>query len=80
MTKAIFLSVGATGFEPTTPWSQTRYSTGLNYTPNALFFKSGAKVRKKINSQFTIHNDKSIINKNSQLAIHNSQLFTICEP
>ena len=26
--------VGRTGFEPATPWSQTRYSTGLNYLPN----------------------------------------------
>jgi hypothetical protein len=25
--------VGRTGFEPATPWSQTRYSTGLNYLP-----------------------------------------------
>ena len=27
-------SVGAPGFEPGTPWSQTRYTTGLCYTPN----------------------------------------------
>ena len=26
--------VGRTGFEPATPWSQTMYSTGLNYLPN----------------------------------------------
>ena len=26
--------VGATGFEPATPWSQTRYATGLRYAPN----------------------------------------------
>lgn len=26
-------NVGRTGFEPATPWSQTRYSTGLNYLP-----------------------------------------------
>ena len=25
--------VGRTGFEPATPWSQTTYSTGLNYLP-----------------------------------------------
>jgi site-specific DNA recombinase len=25
--------VGRTGFEPATPWSQTKYSTGLNYLP-----------------------------------------------
>ena len=28
--------VGRTGFEPATPWSQTRYSTGLNYLPCLL--------------------------------------------
>ena len=27
------LLVGALGFEPRTPWSQTRYTTGLCYTP-----------------------------------------------
>ena len=27
--------VGVTGFEPATPWSQTRCATGLRYTPNA---------------------------------------------
>ena len=26
-------SVGATGFEPATTWSQTRRATGLRYTP-----------------------------------------------
>ncbi len=31
--------VGAKGFEPSTPWSQTRCATGLRYTPSA------AKVR-----------------------------------
>lgn len=30
--------VGRTGFEPATPWSQTTYSTGLNYLPNILLF------------------------------------------
>ncbi len=45
-TISFFLSVGATGFEPTTPWSQTRYSTGLNYTPKAFIFsKAVAKLR-----------------------------------
>jgi hypothetical protein len=29
----LFHLVGRTGFEPATPWSQTRYSTGLNYLP-----------------------------------------------
>ena len=30
--------VGRTGFEPATPWSQTRYSTGLNYLPKSSEF------------------------------------------
>ena len=30
-----FCKVGVTGFEPATPWSQTRCATGLRYTPNA---------------------------------------------
>ena len=34
--------VGALGFEPRTPWSQTRYTTGLCYTPN--FFKTNTFV------------------------------------
>jgi hypothetical protein len=34
--------VGRTGFEPATPWSQTRYSTGLNYLPNFLFCRKSA--------------------------------------
>ena len=36
--------VGRTGFEPATPWSQTRYSTGLNYLPNC-FLERVAKVK-----------------------------------
>ncbi len=28
------LSVGKTGFEPATPWSQTRCATGLRYFPS----------------------------------------------
>ena len=27
-------AVGKTGFEPATPWSQTRCATGLRYFPN----------------------------------------------
>ena len=40
----IKLPVGRTGFEPATPWSQTTYSTGLNYLP---FFalKDGKDIR-----------------------------------
>ena len=29
--------VGRTGFEPATPWSQTRCATGLRYSPNILY-------------------------------------------
>ena len=29
-----FQTVGKTGFEPATPWSQTRCATGLRYFPN----------------------------------------------
>jgi hypothetical protein len=31
------LFVGKTGFEPATPWSQTRCATGLRYFPNFGF-------------------------------------------
>jgi hypothetical protein len=37
MKHALAGEVGAPGFEPGTPWSQTRYTTGLCYTPNKLF-------------------------------------------
>ena len=30
-------SIGKTGFEPATPWSQTKYSTKLSYFPNNLY-------------------------------------------
>ncbi len=32
--KAMVGRVGKTGFEPATPWSQTRCATGLRYFPN----------------------------------------------
>ena len=35
--RGLICFVGRTGFEPATPWSQTRYSTGLNYLPNTLY-------------------------------------------
>ncbi len=35
--------VGRTGFEPATPWSQTTYSTGLNYLPNEVSITSGGE-------------------------------------
>ena len=38
----LLISVGATGFEPATAWSQTRSATGLRYTP--LFPIASAKV------------------------------------
>jgi site-specific DNA recombinase len=38
--------VGRTGFEPATPWSQTKYSTGLNYLPNTTYLSvMGGKNR-----------------------------------
>jgi hypothetical protein len=33
---AFSISVGKTGFEPATPWSQTRCATGLRYFPIRL--------------------------------------------
>ena len=37
MSGLLFLFVGETGFEPATPWSQTRCATGLRYSPNSFF-------------------------------------------
>ena len=34
--------VGKTGFEPATPWSQTKYSTKLSYFPVFKQSKNGA--------------------------------------
>ena len=49
--RSLFLFVGVPGFEPGTPWSQTRCATGLRYTPMTFVvskdlasFKSVAKV------------------------------------
>ena len=39
-------SVGVTGFEPATLWSQTRYATGLRYTPNAAA-SAGISIKKQ---------------------------------
>jgi hypothetical protein len=36
--------VGKTGFEPATPWSQTRCATGLRHFP-ILFTEAKAKVK-----------------------------------
>ncbi len=33
----VVLNVGKTGFEPATPWSQTRCATGLRYFPKLFF-------------------------------------------
>ena len=33
------IAVGETGFEPATPWSQTRCATGLRYSPNISSFQ-----------------------------------------
>ena len=32
----LYFKVGKTGFEPATPWSQTRCATGLRYFPENL--------------------------------------------
>ena len=42
----INLMVGKTGFEPATLWSQTRYATGLRYTPNAAA-SAGISIKKQ---------------------------------
>ena len=36
--EVIFTVVGKTGFEPATPWSQTKCATGLRYFPFLLQF------------------------------------------
>ena len=36
----LVIYVGRTGFEPATPWSQTTYSTGLNYLPKFILLSS----------------------------------------
>ena len=38
-----FRFVGVTGFEPATPWSQTRCATGLRYTPNAWLLENAVQ-------------------------------------
>ena len=53
-----FLNVGKTGFEPATPWSQTRCATGLRYFPNyflaaSIFSIDRSKVYKQKKS-FTL--------------------------
>ncbi len=34
MRNCLIIDVGKTGFEPATPWSQTRCATGLRYFPD----------------------------------------------
>lgn len=43
-----WLFVGAPGFEPGTPWSQTRYTTGLCYTPNNVSSETERESEEKI--------------------------------
>ena|GEM_PF-1203130 len=38
--------VGKTGFEPATPWSQTRCATGLRYFPIPVIVDSGNEAQK----------------------------------
>jgi hypothetical protein len=42
----LFLSVGKTGFEPATPWSQTRCATGLRYFPNGSRQEKSFRLRR----------------------------------
>ena len=54
--------VGRTGFEPATPWSQTKYSTGLNYLPP--FFKRTAKISASaVNAKNYRQKDRSYFEK-----------------
>jgi hypothetical protein len=39
--------VGETGFEPATPWSQTRCATSLRHSPTALRLGILAPIRKR---------------------------------
>ena len=41
-------SVGATGFEPATTWSQTRRATGLRYTPFDVYLQSQNPIKRLI--------------------------------
>lgn len=41
-------SVGATGFEPATTWSQTRRATGLRYTPYDINLHMSELLKKLI--------------------------------
>ena len=44
----VCLNVGKTGFEPATPWSQTRCATGLRYFPSSGFLPlSSPHLRKQ---------------------------------
>ena len=40
----VILFVGKTGFEPATPWSQTRCATGLRYFPIRTARSPGQRV------------------------------------
>ena len=42
--------VGETGFEPATPWSQTRCATSLRHSPTALRLGIPASIRKRHNA------------------------------
>jgi hypothetical protein len=46
--KGFIFSVGRTGFEPATPWSQTTYSTGLNYLPKNPSVETNCRMIKNI--------------------------------
>ena len=43
--RGVWLLVGKTGFEPATPWSQTRCATGLRYFPKLFFNHPGFRPK-----------------------------------
>lgn len=49
------LFVGAPGFEPGTPWSQTRYTTGLCYTPNNSLQKGRENIKRSEHTKQESH-------------------------
>lgn len=44
---ACITMVGETGFEPATPWSQTRCATSLRHSPTALRLSVPCRIRKR---------------------------------
>ena len=42
-----YLMVGETGFEPATPWSQTRCATSLRHSPTSLRLRTLGRLGKR---------------------------------